>query len=236
MRIGLIESRSDKERWLCLKEWSKRLFQVRQRQLKGRRAGRGEASTFHNWTHGLVFCPHVFLQLGRHNLGHFLGKVHRKLSNMFRLGMFASLSKIRRISALTAKVREQGRVSPASETREFWIGRAPTLPPLEPFFLTKTLGKCHWFLTHPLSWIWGKTWHLDIWWGSSAQASLHPPLISLAFFYRSEWVTFCMFRAEASAEGQVFNFTVFSLTASPCKLWLNTVYVVTVENILLMDI
>lgn len=84
--------------------------------------------------------PYVFLQLGRHNLGHSLEKVHRKLSNMFRLGMFASLSKIRRISALTAKVREQGRVSTASEPREFWIGRVPTLQSLEPFFLTKTLG------------------------------------------------------------------------------------------------
>lgn len=33
-----------------------------------------------------------------------------------------------------------------------------------------------------------------------------------------------------------FLITVFSLTASLCKLWLNTVHVVTAENILLMDI
>lgn len=45
-----------------------------------------------------------------------------------------------------------------------------------------------------------------------------------------------MFRAEASAEGQVFNFAVFSLTSWLCKLWLTIVCVVTVENILLMDI
>ena len=128
-----LDSRSDKERWLCLKEWSKRLLQATQRQLKGRRAGRGEASTFHNWTHGLVFCPYVFLQLGRHNLGHFLEKVPRKLSNMFHLGMFASLSKIRRMTALTGKVGEQGRVSTTSEPRGFGLAESQLFNHSSPF-------------------------------------------------------------------------------------------------------
>lgn len=49
-------------------------------------------------------------------------------------------------------------------------------------------------------------------------------------------MTLCMFRAESSAEGQVVNLAMFSLAAPLCQLRLNTVYVVTVENILLMDI
>lgn len=236
MRVGLIESRSDKEQWLGLKEWSKRLFQVRQRQLKGRRAGWGKGSTFHNWTHRLVYSPHIFLQSGRHNLGHFLQNVPRKLSNMFSLGMFLSLSKTIRISALTAKGREQGRGSTASGTKRILDWQSPNFSITQALFLNYNPWKMHWFMMDALYWMRRKMWRSDIWCRSSPQASLHPSLISLAFFYRSGWVTFCMFRAEVSAEGQVLNFTAFSLTASLCKLWLNTVYVVTVENILLMDI
>lgn len=68
IRVGLMETRSNKEWWLCLEESSRRLFNARQRQLQGVKAHQGEVSAFRHRTHWWWFS----LRLGGHNLGHFL--------------------------------------------------------------------------------------------------------------------------------------------------------------------
>lgn len=69
---------------------------------------------------------------------------------------------------------------------------------------------------------------------SSAPASSHCLLISLMYLNRSEAMAVHCFGAKPSAEGQVCNSAMLCLATLPCEV--KEVCVVTVENILLMDI
>ena len=180
-----------------------------------------------------IFLAH-FLAIGWTQHRSLLTKVCRKLSNMFNLGRFLFLSKISQVKGFEGQGERAGKIQHSFVNREN-LGLAASQLSYHSspgrFFLYWNL----WIM--PL--IYGVFPLLNVEkdvTGGSAKASPHPSLISLAFFNRSEWATSCVFRAETSAEGQVSNFAVFGLTASLCKLWLNTVYVVTVENILLTDI
>lgn len=102
------------------------LFHVRRRPLSGVRAGPGKASSHSPQLNTLISVfPAHFLAIGWTRPRSLLAKVCRKLSSIFNLGMFHSLSRIRRIRTLTAKVREQGRFSTGSSTERVWDWQNP---------------------------------------------------------------------------------------------------------------
>lgn len=137
MRAGLMESRSDKERWLCRRNDPRAVPREAKASL-GVREGPGKASTFHNWTHWLVFFLHIFLPLGGRNLDLFF----QRCAENFQTCSLWERSQIRRRRVLTAKVREEGDSADPHKPREFETGRVPSLQSLKPwstFSLLKSL-------------------------------------------------------------------------------------------------